>query len=251
LRGQERECSRVARPDNAEMPSVDGCDVGDVQAFGGDDHGRVDRSQGEVVVLGDEFDHAEWVGRVERLEDKGAAAEVAEEARLCFPAESRGEQVGDLRDDEGGDDEWPGVRLQQFEAGSVVRVVGVYVRVERTGVDDQRDGADSARMISSTRSEMSLRPLRPAAAAPNLRRDPVVPRCASSAVRVISAMVVPRRCASWRSRASRSSESFTVVRCMGCQHTAAQDGCIARRWSPGRDPCEHASHMRSSGIWHP
>lgn len=85
--------------------------------------------------------------------------------------------------------------LQQFEARGMVRVVGVDVRIERAGVDDQSD-CDSARMISSTRSEMSLRPLRPAAAAPSLRRDPVVPRCASSAVRVISAMVVPRRCAS-------------------------------------------------------
>jgi plasmid stability protein len=44
----------------------------------------------------------------------------------------------------------------------------VDVRVERAGVDDQRDDADSERMISSTRSETSLRPLRPAAAAPSL-----------------------------------------------------------------------------------
>jgi hypothetical protein len=113
---------------------------------------------------------------MEGLQDEGACAEVAEKAGLCFPSESRGEQVCDLGDDERGDDERPGVGLEQFEAGSVVRVVGVDVRVERTGVDDQRDGADSARMISSTRSEMSLRPLRPAAAALSVRRAPPLPR---------------------------------------------------------------------------
>lgn len=147
------------------------------------------------MVLGDELDHAERVCRMEGLQYEGAASEVAEEAGFCFPAESRGQQVRNLGDDERGDDEWARVRLQQFEARGMMRVVGVDVRIQRAGGDDQRDG-DSARMISSTRSEMSLRPLRPAAAAPNLRRDPVAPRCASSAVRVISAMVVPRRCAS-------------------------------------------------------
>jgi len=214
----------MARPHNAEVSSIDSCDVGDAEAFGSGDDRGVNGAEREVVVLGDELDHAERVRRMERLQHEGSAAEVAEEAGLGLPAESCAKQVRNLRDHKGGDGQRTGVRLQQFEAGGVVRVVGVDVRVEWAGVDDQRDGVDSARMISSTRSEMSLRPLRPAAAALNLRRDPVVPRCASSAVRVISAMVVPRRCASWRRRASRSSESLTVVRCMGCQHTITPDG---------------------------
>ena len=183
----------MAGPDDAEVPSVDGRDIGDAEAFGGGDDRGVYGAERQVVVPRDELDHAERVCRVDGLKYEGAAAEVAEEAGLCLPAEARRQQVRDFGDDEGGDDERPGVRLQQFEAGGVVRVVGIDVRVERAGVDDQCDGAISARMISSTRSEMSLRPLRPAAAAPSLRRDPVAPRCASSAVRVISAMVVPSR----------------------------------------------------------
>jgi len=144
------------------------------------------------VVLRDQLDHAESIGGVDRLQHERHTGEVPEEARLGLPAEPCPEQVGDLGDDECGNDEWAGVRLQQFEARGMVRVVRVDVRVQRASVDDQRDG-DSARMISSTRSEMSLRPLRPAAAAPSRRREPPAPRWASSAVRVISAIVVPRR----------------------------------------------------------
>jgi hypothetical protein len=95
-----------------------------------------------------------------------------------------------------------------------VGVVGVDVGVEGPGVEDQRDGAISEARISSIRSETSLWPLRPLAAALRRRRPPA-PRCCSSAVRVTSAIVTPRRSASWRSRASRSSGSFTVVRRMG------------------------------------
>lgn len=57
-------------------------------------------------------------------------------------------------------------------------------------VDDQRYEAISELMISSMRSEISLRPLRPVAAARRRRRRPVL-RCASSAVRVTSAIVRP------------------------------------------------------------
>lgn len=49
--------------------------------------------------------------------------------------------------------------LQQFEAGWVVGVVGVNVRVKRAGVDDQRDRSVSALRISSIRSDTSVRPL--------------------------------------------------------------------------------------------
>jgi len=112
---------------------------------------------------------------MDRLQRERAGREIAEEAGLRLPADSRPEQVGDFGDDQRRNDERTGVCLQQFETGNMVRVVGVDVRVERAGVDDQRDG-DSARMISSTRGEMSLRPLRPAAAAPNRRREPLEPR---------------------------------------------------------------------------
>ena len=103
--------------------------------------------------------------------------------------------------------------LEQFETRVVVAVVSVYVGEQRPSVDDQCDEPNSAVRISSIRSEMSVRPLDPVPAARSRRRPPP-PRCASMASRVISEIVVPRRCASWRSRASRSSGSLTVVRFM-------------------------------------
>ena len=84
----------------------------------------------------------------------------------------------------------------------------------------------SVAIISSIRSEMSLTPLCPAAAAPR-RRLPRLPRWVSSAVRVISAIVTPCRLASCRRLASRSSGSFTVVRCM-----YASIPCRRRRGKP-------------------
>jgi len=47
----------------------------------------------------------------------------------------------------------------------------------------------------------------------------LAPRCVSIASRVRSDTLVPRRAASWRSRASRSSGSLTVVLFMVCQHS--------------------------------
>lgn len=96
----------------------------------------------------------------------------------------------------------------------MVTVVAVDVRVQRAGVDDQGDDGTSLARISSIRSEMSSWPLAPAAAASSLRRARWPPRWAAIASRVSSDTVVPRRCASCRSRASSSSGSFTVVRCM-------------------------------------
>ena len=106
------------------------------------------------------------------------------------------------------------MRFEQVEADRVVTVIAIDVRVQRAGVDDQCDGPTSLARISSMRSEMSVLPLAPAPAAMSRR----LPRGASSSVsiasRVSSDTVIPRRCASCRSRASRSSDSFTVVLCM-------------------------------------
>jgi hypothetical protein len=94
----------------------------------------------------------------------------------------------------------------------VVAVVAIDVRVERAGVDDQRDEPASLARISSMRSEMSVRPLAPAPAARRRRLPRGAPSSASIASRVSSDTVTPRRSASWRNRASRSSGSLTVVR---------------------------------------
>jgi hypothetical protein len=109
--------------------------------------------------------------------------------------------------------------LEQLEAFLVVRVIGVDVGIEGARVDDEGYRDTSARRISSIRTEMSCEPLRPALAASSLRLPFAAPRWASTASRVRSEIVMPRRSASCRSLISRSSGSFTVVRRMVCQHT--------------------------------
>jgi len=113
---------------------------------------------------------------------------------------------------------------QQFECGAVIAVVGVDVGVERAGVDEEGYGVTSAARISSMRSEMSSRPLRPAAAR-NRRGGP--PTWRSMASRVTSEMVMLRRAASWRSRRSRSSGSITVVRRIYVSISTAIDCMVA------------------------
>ena len=114
--------------------------------------------------------------------------------------------------------------FEKLEALRVVLVIGVDVGVERTRVDDKGYLDTSERKISSMRTEMSCEPLRPALAASSFRLPFAVPRWASMASRVRSEIVMPRRSASCRSLASRSSVSFTVVRLMVCQHTAGGTG---------------------------
>jgi hypothetical protein len=230
----------MPRPHDAEVAAVERRHFGRVEPLGHGDHRGVDGAQRQVAVLGDELGDADRVACVQRLDEEVTGGEVAEEANLRLPSESGADQIGDLGDDERGEDERPRMGLEQLQAGRMMVVVGVDVGVERPGVEDQRDGAISEERISSIRSETSLWPLRPLAAAPRRRRPPV-PRCCSSAVRVTSAIVTPRRSASWRSRASSSSGSFTVVLCMGCQHTRSLQ--IAMRLFPRIAWTEHRDEL--------
>lgn len=67
-------------------------------------------------------------------------------------------------------DQRPRMGLQQLRARLVVLIVGIDVGVERTRVNDDGYGVTSLPKISSIRSEMSCRPLLPAARAPSTRR---------------------------------------------------------------------------------
>ena len=129
--------------------------------------------------------------------DEVAAGEIAEEADLGFRPQAAAEQIDDLGDDEGRNDQRAWMRLEQIEAGAMVAVVAVDVGIEGAGVNEKRDQATSARRISSIRSDTSDSPLAPAPAARRRRRPFTVrPRCASMASRVNSDTVVPRLCAS-------------------------------------------------------
>jgi len=236
----------MSRADDAEVATVEGRDFGGVEPLCRGDHRRVHGAEWQVAVLGDELGDADRVAGVQRLDREGADGEITEEANLRLPAEPGADQVDDLGDDERGEDERTCVGFEQLQAGGVMGVVGVDVGVEGASVEDQRDGAISEARISSIRSETSLWPLRPAAAAPSCRRPPT-PRCCSSAVRVTSAIVTPRRSASWRSRASRSSGSFTVVRRMGMpayQEAGARNFELKSTKAPGR--CARTSASRWS-----
>ena len=120
--------------------------------------------------------------------------------------------------------------LQQPAAATVLGVVRVVGRVQRTGVRYQRP-ASSDRSISSIRRETSLLPLSPGA--PRWRRPDGPTRWVTMASRVSSDTVIPSRSASWRRRASRSSGSLTVVRFTVCQHIIADSDLTAVRANLG------------------
>ena len=160
----------MARPHDREVSSVDGRDRRKAQAFSRRDDGRVDRAQWQIAVPGDEFGDPQPVRYGDWFDGERSTGEVAEEPDFGLGPQPGRQQIDDLGDDEGRDDQGSGVCFEQLERGCVMSVVGVDVGVERARVDD--DGgyrATSAARISSMRSETSLRPLRPAAAAPSRR----------------------------------------------------------------------------------
>lgn len=167
----------MRRTDDAEVPTIDRRDLRDLQALCRRDDGGVHRPERKVAVAPDQLGDAQPVRRGHGLDGERPARKVPEKADLRDRAEPSGQEVGDLGDDQGGDEQRTGMGLEQLEARGVVRVVSVDVGVQRPGVDDQRGyEATSAAKISSMRSETSLRPLRPAPAAPRRRREDGAPR---------------------------------------------------------------------------
>ncbi len=156
---QQLEGVRMRGPDDSEVPVVEGGDVDDPAAFGSGDDGRVNTAERQVVVLGHELGDPDQVGGVDGLQREVARCEVAKEPDFGLPAKSCGEQGDNFGDDESRYDERTGIGFQQFPARRMVGIVAVDLRVERARVDDQRDWLVSAAMISSIRSEMSVRPL--------------------------------------------------------------------------------------------
>jgi len=156
---------------HGEVPAVDGCNLSYAQSLGRGHDGCVDGAERQVAVPSDEFSDAHPISGSHRLDAEGAVCQVAEEAHFGFRTETGTEQVGHLGDDQRGDDQRPRMRFEELQRWRVVGIVGVDVRIQRPCIDDQRRyRATSAARISSTRSEMSVRPLRPAPAAPRIRR---------------------------------------------------------------------------------
>jgi hypothetical protein len=157
--------------DDAEVPTLDRRHVREVESLRGRNNRGIDRPQRKVAICGHELGYAQPVAGEHRLDGERAGRQVAEETHFGLDPQARREQVHHLCDDERWDDERPWVGLEQLERRRVVCIVGVDVRVERPGVDDDPGyRSTSAARISSMRSETSETPLRPAFAAPSRRR---------------------------------------------------------------------------------
>jgi len=104
----------MPRADDAEVAAVERRHFGGVEALRRGDHRGIDGAERQVAVLGDELCDADGVARVQRLDREAAGGEVAEEADLRLPAQPSADQVGDLGDDERGEDEGAWVGLQQL-----------------------------------------------------------------------------------------------------------------------------------------
>ncbi len=169
----------------------------------------------QIAIARNQLGDSQPIGDGDRLNVESPTGKIAEEADLRRNPQTSREEVRDLGDNEGRHDERAGMTFEKLQSGCMVCIVGVDVGVQRPGVDHEcaYSGA-SAATISSMRSETSLRPLRPAPAAPRRRRTCGPPRYASSASRLMSAMVVPLRLASCCRRASSPSGILTVVRLM-------------------------------------
>lgn len=82
---------------------------------------------------------------MQRLDREASASEVAEEANLGLPVQPGSDQVGDLGDDEGRDDERFRMGLEQLQAGGVVGVVVVDVRAKQECCEYGLGGSEALR----------------------------------------------------------------------------------------------------------
>ncbi len=89
------------------------------------------------------------MARVNRCRSEVSRGEIAKEPRFRDPAESTLDEIGNLGDDKLGHEQRPRMGFKKLQACVMVAVVFVHVRVERPGIDDQRDWRASRLLISS------------------------------------------------------------------------------------------------------
>jgi hypothetical protein len=135
---KEVECLDVAWAYHGEVAAIECRDFGRAKALGGSDDRCVDGAKGKGVVVRDQLCDPQDVLGVDRLQAHLAGREVAEESGFGLPAETTCDQVCDLGNDEGRDDQGTGMSFQQLEASLVMSVVAVYIGVEWPGVNDER-----------------------------------------------------------------------------------------------------------------
>lgn len=139
----------------------------DVQTLSSGNNRGIDRSQWQVPILAHQFGDAQPVPRRHRLDRELACGQVAQETDFGICAEPSSDEVDHFGDNERWDDQRTGMAQEELEAVVMVPVVGVDVGIKRPSVDQDRYSTTSTARISSIRSDMSSRPLRPAPAARN------------------------------------------------------------------------------------
>ena len=90
------------------------------------------------MVARDQLCDPKRVRGVDRLQAHLAARKVAEESSLGLPTETTCDQVYDLGNHEGRDDQGAGMSLQQLKARPVMSVVAVHIGVEWPSINDER-----------------------------------------------------------------------------------------------------------------
>ena len=151
--------------DDAEVPAVERRHLGNLQTLSGGDNRGIDCAQRKVSISSNKLRYPEPVGGAHRLRGECARSQIANETNLGVDAQPTADEVGHLGYDQFRHDQRTGMCSQQLKTRVMMPVVGIDVRIKRTRVDQKRDGTTSLERISSMRSEMSSRPLRPAAAA--------------------------------------------------------------------------------------
>ena len=137
------------------------------KTLSGSDDRSVDGSEREVAIPVNQLGDAQPVPGRHRLDDEVPGGKIAQEPDFRSRAQPRADQIGRLGHDERRHYERFGMVSEELQRRVVIAVVRVDIGVQRAGVDQKNYGATSAARISSMRSEMSSRPLRPAPAARN------------------------------------------------------------------------------------
>jgi hypothetical protein len=102
----------ATRLNDGEVAEVDRGDLIHAEPLRARDHRGIDGTERKITVSADEVGNAQPVNGVNRLHVKGAGCHVAEEPQLGLCAETGGEQVDNLGNDQRGNDQRTGMGLQ-------------------------------------------------------------------------------------------------------------------------------------------
>jgi hypothetical protein len=142
--GQQREGRDVARAHDVEVPVVERCDLGKAEPLGDCDDCGVGRAEREVGIRLDQFGHTFVVGNFQIDDSDRPLSDRAKECALDLRSAGAAEEIADLGDNRGGDENRAAREVQareQVRAGAVVGVASIRRGHERTGIAHDHSGA--------------------------------------------------------------------------------------------------------------